>query len=437
MRAAWNRVPARRKSLLTRPIQIVVLTLCMLINVLDGYDLQAAAYTSTSIMAEWHVATGAMGLSIFGVGVLGVGLGSLVLAPIADRFGRRPTVLVGLLLITAGMLAVAVTATPLQLSGLRFLTGLGIGILLPTLNTLVSEYTPVAWQSLAVSIYATGYPIGAALSGALAPGLIGHLGWRSVYAAGGAVSLLLTLAVIPLLPESLEFLLKVQPRGALKRARRIAVRLQVPPAEGLPAREIAIRPSPLTPFEPRLVRRTMLISAAFLLLWLTEFFIVTWTPTIAAHEGLALAEAARPGVMLTFGGIAGTLLVGAFGMRFGLARVVVLYLCASFVMSLVFAFASLQASMLVICAVLGFLLFGSAVGLYAVAARIFPLEVRATGTGVALAFGRAGAVVGLSLGGYLMGLGWARATYVSILALPIVGAAFATFALRPFISDPS
>jgi len=104
-------------------------------------------------------------------------------------------------------------------------------------------------------------------------------------------------------------------------------------------------------------------------------------------------------------------------------------------MTLVFAVANVQASMVLVCAVLGFLLFGSAVGLYAVAARIFPLEVRATGTGVALAFGRAGAVVGLSLGGLLMGLGWARGTYVSILALPVVAAALATFALRPFVSD--
>lgn len=418
-----------------RPIQIVVLSLCLLVNALDGYDLQAAAFTSTSIMSEWGVATGAMGLTIFSVGVLGVGLGSFVLAPVADRLGRRPTVLIGLLLITIGMLAVSITATPLQLSGLRFLTGLGIGILFPTLNTLVSEYTPVAWQSLAVSVYATGYPIGAALSGALAPALIGHFGWRSVYVAGGAASLVLTLAVIALLPESLEFLLKVQPRDALKRARHIAIRLQVAAVDVLPARQAAVRPSPLTPFEPRLVRRTLLISAAFFLLWLTEFFVVTWTPTILSREGLSLAAASRGGVMLTLGGMAGTLLVGAFGMSFGLVRVVGLYLCASFFMTLVFAVANVQASMVLVCAVLGFLLFGSAVGLYAVAARIFPLEVRATGTGVALAFGRAGAVVGLSLGGLLMGLGWARGTYVSILALPVVAAALATFALRPFVSD--
>jgi len=438
MPEAWNRVAGARNSPAlgaVRPIQILVLSLCLLINVLDGYDLQAAAFTSTRIMAEWGVATGAMGLTVFSVGVLGVGLGSFLLAPIADRFGRRPTVIIGLSLITAGMLAVSITATPLQLSGLRLMTGLGIGILFPTLNTLVSEYTPVAWQSLAVSVYATGYPIGAALSGALAPAFIEHWGWRSVYTAGGAASLILTLAVIALLPESLEFLLEVQPRGALKRARALAMRLQVPAASALPSRQAAVRPSPLTAFEPRLARRTLLISAAFFLLWLTEFFVVTWTPTILSREGLTLAAASRAGVMLTLGGMAGTLLVGAFGMSFGLVRVVGLYLCASFFMTLVFGFSDVQASLVLICSVLGFLLFGSAVGLYAVAARIFPLEVRATGTGVALAFGRAGAVVGLSLGGILMGLGWARGTYVSILALPVVAAALATFALHPFVSD--
>src|SRR5215472_14605977 len=139
-----------------RPLQVLVVTLCMLINILDGYDLQAAAVTSTRIMAEWGVAPSVMGLTIFSVGLLGVGLGSLLLAPIADRLGRRPTTLMGLAVICVGMLAVWVTATPAQLSALRFLTGLGIGILLPTLNTLVSEYAPITWQSFAVSLYATG-----------------------------------------------------------------------------------------------------------------------------------------------------------------------------------------------------------------------------------------------------------------------------------------
>jgi benzoate transport len=419
-----------------RPIQLIVLALCMLINVLDGYDLQAAGFTSTSIMAEWDVAPAVMGLAIFSSGLLGVGLGSLLLAPAADRYGRRPTILLGLVMITVGMLAVWVTATPAQLSGLRFLTGLGIGTLLPTLNTLVAEYTPIAWQSLTVSIYATGYPIGAALSGIVAPSLIEHIGWRAVYVGGGSVSLILALAVLALLPESLEFLLKIQPRGALERARAIAARLQIAPPETLPPPPATVRSSPLTPFQRGLATRTALIGAAFFLLWVTEFFIVNWTPAILNREGFTLASSALGGVMLTLGGMAGTLLVGAFGVRFGLVRVCVVYLTAGFLMTLVFAFTSHPSAILPICAILGFLLYGSAVGLYAVVARIFPLEVRATGTGVALAAGRAGAVVGLSLGGVLMGLGWNRSTYVTVLALPVVAAILATHALRPFVLQP-
>ncbi|HTV50324.1 MAG TPA: MFS transporter [Steroidobacteraceae bacterium] len=417
-----------------RPIQIVVLTLCTLINLLDGYDLQAAAFTSTGIMAEWGVAPGAMGLTIFSAGLLGVGLGSLLLAPIADRSGRRPTILLGLTLITVAMLSIWVVSRPYELSLLRLLTGLGIGILLPTLNTLVCEYTPLRWQSLAVSIYATGYPLGASLSGLLAPYLIEHAGWRAVYVVGGLASLILTLVVIGMLPESLEFLLNLQPRGALERARRIAARLQVALPQSLPARRAALRPSFLTPFHKDFARRATLISGAYLLLWLTEFFIVYWTPTMLSREGFSLRASSLGGAMITFGGMAGALLVGLFGLRFGVVRVCVIFLSASYLLTLVFAFTTRETPMMIACGVLGFVMLGSTVGLYTLVARIFPLQIRARGTGVALACGRAGAVVGSTLGGYLIGLGWPRAIYVSILGLPVVAAALATYPLRHFIS---
>ena len=389
-----------------RPIHIIVLTLCLLITILDGFDLQAIAFTSTRIMAEWTLAPGAMGL-IFSAGLLGVGLGSFVLSPFADRFGRRPTLLAGLAVITIGMLAVWTTTTAAQLTTLRFVTGLGIGLLLPSQNTIVAEYTPERWQTLGVSLYATGYPIGGALSGAFAPYLIEHFGWRSVYLFGGAASAILLPAVAAWLPEPPEFLLMQKPRAAL---------------------------NPLAPFKTPLTQRTVLISAAFFLLWVTSFFITNWTPAILARAGLGPGASAAGGVMLTLGGAAGTVLIGVFALRFALMRVCVVYLSGSFVMALVFGLDGSNVSMNLVCAVLGFLLIGAAVGLYAVVARIFPLEIRATGTGVALAFGRAGAVVGLSVGGFLIGLDWSRASYVSVLAVPVLIAAVATYALGPFLT---
>lgn len=412
-----------------RSIQIIVLLLCLLINVLDGFDLQATVFTSTRIMTEWGLPPAAMGL-IFSAGLLGVGLGSFGLSPLADRWGRRPAALIGLALITVGMLAVWRVTEPRELAVLRGITGLGIGLLLPCLNTAAAEYAPSGWQSFAISVYATGYPIGGTLCGALAPHINAQAGWRWVYVDGGAVSLLLLLCLW-LLPESLEFLLEVQPRDALRRARRIAARLHLPPVVALPPHLPDTGASPLAPFRSGLATRAGLISAAFFLLWLTEFFIVSWTPAILAREGWAPAAAAHAGVMLTLGGMAGTFLVGLFGTHLDLIKVCVTYLAASFVLALVFGFVS-GSSLLPICAVLGFLLFGSAVGLYAVAARIFPPQTRASGTGVAVAFGRAGAVVGLSVGGLLIGWGWSRALYVAVLIVPLLIAAAATAVLRPF-----
>ena len=293
-------------------------------------------------MAEWDVAPAVMGLAIFSSGLLGVGLGLVaLLAPAADRYGRRPTILLGLVMITVGMLAVWVTTTPAQLSGLRFLTGLGIGTLLPTLNTLVAEYTPIAWQSLTVSIYATGYPIGAALSGIVAPSLIEHIGWRAVYVGGGSVSIRPCACGVRTASGVVGVSAEDPASWArLERARVIAARLQIAPPETLPPPAATVRSSPLTPFQRGLATRTALIGAAFFLLWVTEFFIVNWTPAILNREGFTLASSALGGVMLTLGGMAGTLLVGAFGVRFGIGRVCVVYLTAGFLMTLVFAFTS-------------------------------------------------------------------------------------------------
>ncbi len=392
-----------------RTAHIVVLVLCLLTNVLDGFDLQAMAFTSTRIMAEWAVDPAVMGL-IFSAGLLGVGLGSFALSPFADRMGRRASIIAGLTVVTLGMLAMWAAASPVELTALRFLTGLGIGVLLPSLNTIVSEYAPLRWRSVAVSVYATGFPIGAALAGIIAPSLIAHRGWRWVYITGGAASLTLLPVVAAFLRESPEFLRKA-----------------------VLARRVTERPHSFTPFESGLRRRTVLISVAFLSLWLTEFFINNWTPAILAREGLPAAQAAAAGVMLTVGGMVGTLLVGVFAVRFELAKVCVAFLSASFVLTVFFGLSGVQSTVMWVCAVLGFLLFGSAVGLYALVARVYPAEVRATGTGVALAFGRAGAMIGLSAGGYFISLGWPRGSYVSVLAIPLLAAAVATYALSAFV----
>src|SRR5882757_5952299 len=86
--------------------QIVIVVLCVLIAALDGFDVLAIAYTAPSIAREWGLSPANLGV-VFSAGPLGMGLGAVLIAPIADRLGRRPIVLLSLSILTVGMLASA------------------------------------------------------------------------------------------------------------------------------------------------------------------------------------------------------------------------------------------------------------------------------------------------------------------------------------------
>ena len=379
-----------------RSAQVTAVMLCLLANLAAGFDMQALVLTSTRILAEWNVAALVVG-RIFDAGLIGVAIGSFALSPLGDRFGRRTAVLGGLILATAGVLPVGLAQTPGQLTAATFLTGLGAGLLLPGLNTVVCESVPGRWRGPAVSVYATGYPVGAILAGILAPYLIARFGWRSVYLVGGLFSLVLTGLVAAWLRESSAFL-------ALPgdRPRRV---------------------HPLTPFEGALGRRTVLVGAAFLSLWVTLFFMNNWIPATLAREGLTTSQASQAGVMLTLGGLLGSLLVGFIGLRLDLVRTCTVLLVACFVLTVFFGLSGVDSAVMWVCAVLGFLLFAASVGLYVVLADIYPPAVRGAGAGLAFALGRVGEAAGIFGGGYLFSLGWPRSSYVGVMAMPLLAAA--------------
>lgn len=82
---------------------------------------------------------------------------------------------------------------------------------------MASEYANARWRSLAVSLMSTGYGIGATLGGVLSLALIEHLGWRSIFLAGGVTTIAMLLISAWLLPESLDYLLAKRPKQALER----------------------------------------------------------------------------------------------------------------------------------------------------------------------------------------------------------------------------
>lgn len=415
-----------------RRFQLLAIGICIVLNMIDGFDVLVMAFTSASVSSEWGLSGAQIGL-LLSAGLFGMAAGSLFIAPWADRFGRRPLILFCLALSALGMLLSALSQSPLQLALLRGLTGLGVGGILASSNVIAAEYASRRWRGMAVSLQSTGYALGATFGGMLAVWLIGHWGWRAVFLAGG----LATLAVIPLvllwLPESLDFLLARRPRGALARVNALGRRLGLAPLEELPptatrsADEVGVRGL----FAPRVRRSTLLIWATFFLVMFGFYFVMSWTPKLLVATGLSTQQGITGGVLLSVGGIFGAALLGGLSARYQLARV----LCAFMLVTagLLVAFVGGAAALgtaLTLGLFIGLFANGCVAGLYALSPTVYDASLRATGVGWGIGIGRFGAILSPTVAGVLLDAGWQPLHLYGVFAVVFVAAALVLLGLH-------
>ena len=164
--------------------QVLAVTVCLAINMLDGYDVLVMSFTAPFVAEEWALSQTVTGW-LLSASLIGMALGSLFLAPLADLYGRRRMTLLSLTAVTAGMLASAAAANYPQLIALRFFTGLGIGAMLASLTVVVSEYSSDRRRTLALIILQAGFPAGAMVWGMVAAPIILGYGWRWAFVFGG------------------------------------------------------------------------------------------------------------------------------------------------------------------------------------------------------------------------------------------------------------
>ncbi|ALL79570.1 MFS transporter (plasmid) [Pseudonocardia sp. EC080610-09] len=407
--------------------------ICVLLNMLDGFDVLVMAFTGKSVAAEWGLNGAQLGL-LLSAGLIGMAVGSMFLAPWADRLGRRPMVLGCLAVAGIAMLLSAASQSAGQLGVLRTITGLGIGGLLATTNVIAAEYASHRWRGLAVSLNSTGYALGATLGGLLAALLIGGLGWRSVFLVGG----LATVAAIPLvwwrLPESLDFLVTRRPAGALDRVNTLLRRMRLAPLATLPELPAAPRGVGAGYRElltPRLRRTTLVLWPVFFCIMAGFYFVTSWTPTLLTEAGLSPTAGIAGGTVLNVGGIFGAALLGLLAARFALRTVLATYLVATGVLLTVFigTTSSLVAAFTV-AAVIGVFVNGCVAGLYALTPTVYDPAVRTTGVGTGLAIGRAGAILAPTAAGALLDGGWTPQHLYVLFGVVFVVAAALLFLLR-------
>ena len=409
-------------------LQVVAVGLCILLLAVDGFDVLSISFAAPGIASEWGIDRAALGL-VLSMELIGMGVGALIVGDVADRLGRRPTMLLSLVLVSVGMFLAATATSVTLLSAYRFATGIGIGGILAATTAIAAEYANDRHRSMAVSLMAGGYPLGAIIGGVIVSVLLAWFSWRSVFVFGAIV----TAAFIPfvwfLLPESVSFLVERKPRDALERVNRTLQRMGHVAIEALPDSKGAIKPSGVTRlFEPGLAKTTILLTAAFFAHIMTFYFIVKWIPKLVVDMGYAASLAGSVLVWFNVGGLLGAVLFGVLTHRFRLRILVIAALLLSALA--VVAFGQGPADLLrlsVTAAVGGFFTNAAVVGMYALFAQRFPTRVRAGGTGFAIGFGRGGAALGPIAAGLLFASGGTLGMVALIMASgSFIGAAAIT-----------
>jgi benzoate transport len=414
--------------------QWFAVAICVMLVMLDGFDVLVMAFTASSVAAEWKLNGAQLGL-LFSAGLFGMAAGSLFVAPLADRMGRQPVIVLCLLVIALGMLLSAMAQSHAQLVGLRGLTGIGIGGMLASVGVITAEYSSLKWRSTCVALQATGYPIGATLGGLVAAWLLQHYGWRSVFVFGGLATAVMIPVVLWRLPESVDFLIARRPAHALEKLNRIMGFMARPLLQQLPERgaagAMASQGNAVAGlFKDGLARPTLMLWSAFFLLMFSVYFSLSWTPKLLVQAGLSAQQGVTGGVLINLGGIVGGSLFGALAVRMRLAHLtIVAFLGYALFTALFGAVSGALGLAFAVAFGMGVFLFASMAGLYAFAPATYPASVRTTGLGWAIGIGRIGAIVAPLTAGMLLDGGWQPASLYYAYALPLVAGALAVMAM--------
>ncbi|MEO6041187.1 MAG: MFS transporter [Croceibacterium sp.] len=401
--------------------QYGVVGLCVLINMIDGYDILALSLAASALSREWGLGPTALG-TLLAMNLVGMALGALGVSPVADQWGRRPEILTCLGFMSLGMALAALSGGFYSMAAARVVTGIGIGGMTSTAGMLALEYASQRRREFAASAVASAYPVGTIIGSLVALAVLEGYGWRGIFWFGAGLSALLLPVAFAWLPESLDFLLIRQPARALGATNRILRRVSVPEIAELPPKPAdtgaSVAQEIRQPFHVRELLKLFVAHALNMFAW---YFILNWGPKLVAAGLGADSAGAFYASWLSYGGIVGGLTAGYLCGTVGVKRMMWFTMVSLAVLiELVGQFVGDRGALMVIAPLLGAALFGSATANWLTIAYAFPPQLRATGLGLGTTAGRIGSVFGPIAGGALLDRGLAVGTVCAVMAVPAV-----------------
>lgn len=370
-----------------------IVALCFVTNMVDGMDVNIMSYIRAALSRDWAVADDTMGY-VMSAGTLGMGFGALLIAPFADRFGRKPVILLALLLMSAGMLASGYVGTVEGLMAARFAVGMGIGTVLATMAALCAESAPEGSQNMAVGLVQAGFPLAAVGTGFVVAALEPVIGWQGLLRWAAVITMLMLPLAWAVLPRR-EPLVEAHEGSGGKALARL--------------------------FSGEYRARTLFLWAAVFMGLLVLYSMLSWITKLASGAGLSDADSIYAGAFYNFGAFIGTASMGVLTLKVRPTILTPVLLACAAVAMLVFGNATLSVGgALAMAFVIGLTLQGGYNGMWPIAAGTYPQATRATGIGWAMGVGRGGAVVGPIMAGYLMAAKVSLPMILAIYCVPLL-----------------
>jgi benzoate transport len=384
-------------------LQYWIIGLTVGLNALDGFDVLAISFAGPGIAGEWGLGQAGLGF-VLSMELIGMAVGSVLLGGVADKIGRRPTMLGCLVAMAIGMFMVTTTSSLTQLGIWRVITGLGIGGMLAAINAVAAEFSNNQKRAFAISAMSVGYPVGGVVGGMAVTQLMQHFDWRVVFYFGTTMTVIFIPLIFFTMPESVHWLTRKQPEGALDKINATMKRLGHSAITSLPSIDEAARKvSTSFLFSKTMIRTTILVTAVYFLHVVTLYYILKWTPKLVVDMGFPPYLAGEALTWASIGGALGCLFFGVLTIRFKVKTLTIVMLALGWIFTCVFGRAPADLGTIKLyVAMAGFFVNGGIVGMYAILAQVFPTQVRASGTGFAIGIGRGGSVLSPILAGFLL-----------------------------------
>lgn len=384
----------------------LILFWCVLILIIDGYDLAVVGAALPAIMTDMNIDPTSAGV-MAGSALFGTMLGAIFLGTLADRIGRPKMVAICVALFSFFTAAAGLTSDPISFSIARFIAGLGIGGVLPICTAQMGEFSPIKLRTRMVTLVFAGYSVGGILVALTAKQLIESHGWQSVFYVAGLPVFLIPF-ILKTMPESIGNLLKKGRQDELRAiARRIDPSLvmsdnavmtgnaQVLDKQDAPVRNL---------FRDGRGFSTVMIWAAFMTGLFMVYALNSWLTKLMAMAGFSLGSALNFVIVFNLGAIAGALGGGWLSDKLNIKHVLVAFYLIGAIALTVLGYTRSTSLLVAVVFIVGASTLGTQLLAYAYAGDFYPSTIRSTGVGFASGVGRVGAIVAPILIGWLVSI---------------------------------